>query len=240
MSSTRRDQPVRLWFFRHGQMESHLGDLPLTELGRGQAEAAGERLASEVAPGARVEFMSAPPVRARQTAEGIRRGLERTVGRDDGVALGTPRVEQAIRNGDLFVAGHRVEMVKSAEAVADQLPAGLLTLEEIERNRFFSAFWSAPDPMGYWLNDPDPPGERAADVARRFDEYSRSLCDVATRSPRLYVCATHSGALRALVRHRMGLDDPGEPEYAEAVELDFGVDGVATWRFRDAVVVKPA
>jgi hypothetical protein len=38
----------------------------------------------------------------------------------------------------------------------------------------------------------------------------------------------------------MGLDDPGEPEYAEAVELDFGVDGAATWRFRDAVVVKPA
>jgi broad specificity phosphatase PhoE len=221
-------------------MESHRGDLPLTAAGVAQAEDAGERLAAEVDPGARVEFMSSPTVRAKQTAEGIRRALERTIAGELGVTLATPRVEPAIRNGDLFVAGHRVEMVKSAEAIATQLPPGLLSLEEIEANRFFRAFWSAPDPIGYWLNDPDPPGERAADVARRFYQYARSSYDVASDAPRLFACATHSGALRSLVRHGMGLDDPGEPDYAEAVELSFGADGTATWRFRDAVVTQPA
>jgi broad specificity phosphatase PhoE len=230
--------PIRFLFFRHGQMESHRGDLPLTPAGVGQAEAAGERLAEHLDPGTHVEFISSPTRRARGTAEGIRRGLERSVNGD--VALGTPRVEQAIRNGDIYLAGIRIELVKSAEAVAEQLPPGLMSIDQIERHDFLHGFWTAADPIGFWLNAPSPPGERASDVARRFLDYARSACDVQSDAPRLFVCATHSGVLRSLVRHQLGADDPGEPEYVESVQLGLAPDGTATWRFRDTVVTTPA
>jgi broad specificity phosphatase PhoE len=238
MTSTDVDPPVRFWFFRHGRMESHHGDLPLTEEGRAQAEAAGTRLAAELPVGARVEFASSPPLRAQETAAGIRRGLEG--GAADSVVLGQPRVEEAIRNGDLWLAGHRIELVASAESLLEQLPQGVATIDDIERNRFLHGFWTAPDPIGFWLHHPNPPGERAADVARRFTVYARSMLDVGGDAPRAYVCATHSGVLRSLVTHRMGLDDPGEPGYVEAVALSLSGDGTATWRFRDAVVSDPA
>ena len=57
---------------------------------------------------------------------------------------------------------------------------------------------------------------------------------------RRYVCVTHSGPLRALVRRYVLARDPGEPEYVEAVGLSFAADGSAAWRFRDAVARMPA
>jgi broad specificity phosphatase PhoE len=240
MISPHVDPPVRFWFVRHGRMESHHGDRPLTEEGRAQAEGAGERLAAQLPGGARVEFASSPPLRAQETAAGIRRGLERTLDPGAGVVLGEPRVEPAIRNGDLWLAGHRVELVASPETLLEQLPGGLMTIEQLQRNRFMTGFWSAPDPMGYWLEHPDPPGERSVDVAHRFVAYARSMLDVDGDTPRAFVCATHSGVLRSLVTHRMGVDDPGEPGYVESVALTLAADGTATWSFRDAVVTKRA
>ena len=57
---------------------------------------------------------------------------------------------------------------------------------------------------------------------------------------RRFVCVTHSGPMRALLRRYVVGEDPGEPEYVEAVELAFDGDGGARWRYRAARATVPA
>jgi broad specificity phosphatase PhoE len=229
------DAPLAFWFYRHAEIPSHRGDLPATSAGLVHAEAVGAALARRCPAGARVEFRHAPTIRTVQTAEALRRGVRRGLPQASGVGLGAPRAEPAIRNPDLYVAGHRVEMVSAIEAVAEQLPDDALTRDELDRHAFFSRFVTSPDRVGLWVADDDPPGERADEVAWRLFSWARSLCDTARPYPRRYVCVTHSGPMRALLR-RFVLDrDPGEPEYVEAVELTFDGNGGARWRFRESV-----
>jgi broad specificity phosphatase PhoE len=228
------------WFYRHAEIPSHRGDLPATSAGLVHAEAVGAALASSCPAEARVEFLHAPTVRTVQTAEALRRGFQGGLGAGADVHLGTPRVEPAIRNPDLYVAGHRVEMVSALDAVAAQLPDDALTHDELERNAFFSRFLTSPDRVGLWVADEDPPGERADDVARRFHTWARSMLDTSRPHARCFVCVTHSGPLRAVLRRYVLGRDPGEPEYVEPVELTFGSDGEARWRFRDAHATVPA
>jgi broad specificity phosphatase PhoE len=233
--STPPQTPLAFWFYRHAEIPSHRGDLPATAAGLAHAETVGRALGESCPPGARLEFLHAPTVRTVQTAEALRRGVESGLPAADDGRLGPPRVETAIRNPDLYVAGHRVEMVSAIEAVAEQLPGDALTREELERNAFFARFLTSPDRVGLWVADDDPPGERADDVARRFFTWARSLCDTHRPYARRFVCVTHSGPMRALLRRYVLGHDPGEPEYVEPVELRFAADGSATWRFRDAV-----
>jgi broad specificity phosphatase PhoE len=232
--------PLALWFYRHAEIPSHRGDLPATSGGLVHAESVGAALAPGCPAGARVEFLHAPTVRTVQTAEALRRGVGRGLPAECGVRLGAPRVEPAIRNPDLYLAGHRVEMVSAIEAVAAQLPDDALTREELDRNGFFSRFLTSPDRVGLWVAEADPPGERAEEVARRFFTWARSLLDTTRPYARRYVCVTHSGPMRALLRRYVLDRDPGEPEYVEAVELAFDADGAAAWRFRDAVATVTA
>ena len=141
--------------------------------------------------------------------------------------------EPAIRNPDLYVAGHRVEMVSSAAALAAQLPSGSLDEGQLAAHGFFARFWAVPDRLGVWMRDPDPPGERPEDVARRFFTFARSLVDATGEAPRRVVCVTHSGPLRAIIERFLLGRDPGEPGYVEDVELVLEADGRATWRYRD-------
>jgi broad specificity phosphatase PhoE len=224
--------PVTVSFYRHGEVASHRGDVPLTDRGVRDAEAAGERLASLLS--GEVDLRYAPTLRTRQTLEALRRGAERALGPGSDVRFGEPRVEPAIRNPDLYVAGTRVEMVSSVDALAAQLPEGAVSRDEVAANPFFMRFWAASDRIGVWLEDDDPPGERSADVARRLFTFARSLTDGA--GGRHHVCVTHSGPLRALLREFVLSADPGEPEYAEAVHVTLEADGTASWRFRDARV----
>lgn len=223
---------VHVRFCRHAEIASHSGDLPATAPGLRHAEAVGAEWMVACPRGARVEFLHAPTLRTAQTAAALRAGMQRTASGGDDIRLGAPRVEHAIRNPDLFVAGTRVEMVSSPAALAAQLPA--LDAAQVASHDFFSRFWGAPDRIGCWVDDRDPPGERASDVARRLFAFARSLCDLPDAHPRAYVCVTHSGPIRALVRHHVLDRDPGEPEYVEAVELSFTRAGAARWRYRDA------
>jgi broad specificity phosphatase PhoE len=227
--------PLAFWFFRHAEIPSHRGDLPATEAGLARAEAVGEGLGAACPAGAHVAFLHAPTMRTVQTAEALRRGIERALPPGAEVRLGAPRVEPAIRNPDLYLAGNRVEMVSAIEALAVQLPDHALTPEELDRHPFFSAFVTSPDRIGLWVADDDPPGERADEVAARFFTWARSLGDTERAHARRFVCVTHSGPMRALLRRYVIGEDPGEPEYLEAVELAFDGDGGARWRFRDHV-----
>ena len=165
-------QSPAFWFYRHAEIPSHRGDLPATSAGLEQAELVGARLAASCSPGTRVEFLHAPTVRTVQTAEALRRGFES--GERD-VHLGVPRVEPAIRNPDLYVAGHRVEMVSALDAIAAQLPDDALTRDELERNAFFSRFLTSPTGSAYGSPTTTRPGS-APTTSHAGSTHGRGAC----------------------------------------------------------------
>lgn len=229
------DVALRVHLVRHGQVASHRGNLPLTEEGRRQMEAAGQRFAQALQAGEVVSILHAPTRRTAESAsrlyESLRQDLDETSKRQ--IHLLAPAEEQAIRNPDIYVAGTRVEMVSSAEALAEQVPASGLGPDELAQFPFWRGFWSDSDRIGFWVNHPDPPGEDADTVARRLLTFAASLLDLPYTHPRRSICVTHSPLLRAFLRRYLFGYDPGEPEYAESINLDFAADGSLIICYRD-------
>jgi broad specificity phosphatase PhoE len=176
--------------------------------------------------------MHAPTLRTRQTAQEVRAGMEEALGPYNGVALHEVGGQWAIRNPDIFVAGQRVEMVSSVEALAEQLSAPPVDAEILANHPFFGAFWASSDRIGYWVEHPAPPGEDTMAVARRQMTFATSLLDAPGDAPTRYVLATHSPVLRAILLHYLG-EDPGEPEHLEPVDLTLASGEARELRFRD-------
>ena len=202
----------RLILLRHGEVVSHRGDQPLTEAGREQAERAGHGLASRVT--GPVRLLCSATLRASQTADGIRAGLTAA---DPDLVVGRPTVAFALRNPDLYLAGERVDMVSSAQALADQVPG--LSADAVAAVPFFADFLGTPDRIGRWVEEPLPPGDDVAAVAARIVAFGSSLGDSGPAAPATVVAVTHSPVLRAVAVARLG-QDPGEPPYLEGYALD--------------------
>ncbi len=148
--------------------------------------------------------MHAPTLRTRQSVEEIRSSMAETLGPDASVDLREVGERWAIRNPDLYVAGQRVEMVSSVEALAEQLAAPSVDPETLSKHPFFSEFWASPDRIGYWVEHPDPPGEDTAAVARRQMTFALSLPGVPKNTAVRYVLSTHSPVLRAILLCYLG------------------------------------
>lgn len=206
--------------------------MPLDPSGREEVEASGRRLAGFVRPGEEVHFLTTPTRRTKDTADVIRGTMREALGEQAGLLA--PREEWAIRNPDLFLAGRRVEMMSTPEAVAGQIPDAGLAPAVVDGHVFFNGFFRSPDRIGYWLGHPDPPGEDPTAVARRVVAFGESLLYVAPAHPRRYVCVTHSPVLRAVLI-RFFHHDPGEPEWAESLDLVLDESG-SSLTFRDRQV----
>jgi broad specificity phosphatase PhoE len=201
----RADLPTipALVLLRHGEVASHRGDVPLTRTGRVQAERAGRLLAQLHAD--RAWILAGPTLRAQQTAFLVVHGLT-SANRASQVT--GPTVTSALRNPDLYLAGHRVDMVSTAAAFAAQLPG--VTEEQVTGISFYANFLTSADRIGYWLHHDNPPGDTVAAVAARMHRFAASLGDA--RPVDLAIGITHSPVLRALSMHYQG-KDPGEPDY---------------------------
>ena len=224
---------VKVHWLRHGQVASHRGDVPITDEGIAQSRERGRILAEDLSPGEIVHFMHAPTLRTRQTIEEVRTTMTEALGPDRDVDLLEVREQQAIRNPDLFVAGQRVEMVSSVEALADQLSEPPVASATLSENPFFKEFWASPDRIGYWVKHPDPPGENAAAVARRQLTFATSLRELVEDRPMRYVLSTHSPVLRAILTCYLETE-PGEPEYLESIDFILSKGKPAELRFRDS------
>ena len=189
-------------------------------------------LAEDISPGEVVHFMHAPTLRTRQTVEEVRASMEETLGSDGGAELLEVSEQWAIRNPDIFVAGQRVEMVSSVEALAEQLSAPPVDADTLANHPFFSAFLASSDRIGYWVEHPDPPGEDTVAVARRQMTFATSLLDKQEDRPLRYVLATHSPVLRAILLCYLG-EDPGEPGHLEPIDLILSSGDEPELCFRD-------
>ena len=204
----------------------------MTESGLAQSRDRGRLLAGDLSPGEIVHFMHAPTLRTRQTVEEIRTSMVETLSPGGGMNLLDVREQGAIRNPDLYVAGQRVEMVSSAEALAEQLSAPPVDPETLANHPFFGAFLASSDRIGYWVEHPDPPGEDTVAVARRQMTFATSLLDKQEDRPVRYVLATHSPVLRAILLCYLG-EDPGEPGHLEPIDLTLSSGEAPELCFRD-------
>ena len=174
----------------------------MTEAGLVHAERTGKAIGSCV--DAPLSVMYGGTTRTGETAEAIVRGIgdpERVAGPIDTFAL---------RNPDMYLAGARVNMVSSAASLAEQVEG--MTAEQVEANEWWTTFFQAPDRIGWWLAQNDPPGETGRDLARRIHRFARSFIDPGPHRGRFLVCVTHSPLLRAVLSAATG-QDPGEPPF---------------------------
>lgn len=203
-----------LILLRHGEVASHRGDVPVTRDGLAYAEHVGKLLGSSVSGAVHLAFGGTR--RTRETAEALAKGLDRP---DHVVG---PRDSTALRNPDMYLAGERVNMVSSPEALAAQV-AGL-SLDQAALHPWWRRFMGSPDRIGMWLEDPRPPGEDRQTVARRVLSFAQSLTDEGPTSGATFIGVTHSPIIRAVAIDQLG-EDPGELEYVSGLRMTFGVDG---------------
>jgi broad specificity phosphatase PhoE len=199
---------IRVLLLRHGEVASHRGDVPVTEEGLVLAERTGKALSQQSDRPLTVLFGGTR--RTRETAEAIIRGVA------DPDRVEGPADSFALRNPDMYLAGTRVNMVSSAEALAEQVPG--MTVEQAAANEWWSRFFVSPDRIGWWLGHDSPPGETAADLGARIDRFVRSVADPGPLQGRLVVCLTHSPVLRAVLLRATG-EDHGEPGFVTGAQV---------------------
>lgn len=216
------DEGVRLYLLRHGEVSSHKGDVPITSTAAEQATGVGEQLAQSIQ--GPVAVLSGETRRTMETAEHVVQGLRHSAG----VARG-PTVAHALRNPDLYLAGRRVDMVSSPEALAAQVPG--LHPEDIADLEFFPRFIGESDRIGWWLRHPHPPGEDAVTVAARIRAFAHSFLNPYRPDHAVIVAVTHSPLLRAVGLEELG-QDIGEPDWLSGLMLEISPSGsIATSLF---------
>ena len=190
--------------------------MPITDAAERQAFLAGQGFGRRHA-GA-VLILSGETRRAIDTAAHMAKGVTDVGGR----VLG-PQVTFALRNPDLYVAGTRVNMVSTADALAEQVDG--LTADEVADLDFFPEFFESPDRIGWWLTHESPPGETAAALAARVRSFALSLTDPIPGNPEMVVAVTHSPLLRAVGVDLVGRDI-GEPDWISGgLLLEISRDG---------------
>lgn len=212
----------QLLLLRHGEVESHRGDVPVTPAGLETAVEVGRHLAAQAA-GRRLRVISGETRRTRDTAAAVIRGAL-----DGGADVLDDGIAFALRNPDLYLGGVRVNMVSSEQAFAEQVPG--LAESDIGKLAFYPDWLTVPDRVGWWVAHENPPGDSAADVARRIERFAASFSD--HNGDELVAGVTHSPVLRALAVHCTGTD-PGEPAWLAGIEVDVADDRGVTFRVLD-------
>lgn len=206
---------MRLYLIRHGEVASHKGDVPITPYGERQAFEVGQVLGRrESGP---VLILTGETQRAMETANHLAKGVAEV-----GVRVLGPQVAFALRNPDLYLAGTRVSMVSSAEALAEQVEG--FSAEHVASLGFFPEFFDSPDRIGWWLTHESPPGEDVAAVIARLRAFVTSLTDPIPGEPDAVVAVTHSPLLRAAGLDLLGRDI-GEPPWVSGLLIEVESDG---------------
>ena len=128
---------VRFLLLRHGRVAHHRGDVPLTEMGTAQAEAAGRYFATE---GIEIAgLLSGETLRTRDTADKFAAAYRSACDRD----LPDPVVSFGLRNPDLYLGGHRINLGEGAEFLASQAPG--VDPATVEESVFYNGIINASD-----------------------------------------------------------------------------------------------
>lgn len=210
---------------RHGRIPNYEADQSLTAEGRAEALAVGRGLAASIRPGETIHFCSSPARRARETAvllcEGLRQALAEI---KVAAAVSLPvEVDDRLQNNQFYLNG------SSYDPMLPLIDVARWRLQELpspEIQAFLDlqiGFWSAPDPVEYWLNHPHSLAESPQAVAKRVRAclIERMSNGSADNSFRRDICVSHSANLRAFLLGVFGRD-LGPPAFSGMLTISQG------------------
>lgn len=212
---------TQVHIIRHGETQGYSTESGLTPLGSWQVHRRGFDISKSIREGERVHIVCADTNRARQTSEGIRKGLLDGLtmwGREAEISEVYPMEE--FRNFQVWtpeglrdVTGafrlYKREMEKYERVALGDRPTWL-----VEIDRFWKTQQGGADPITLWTQIPmlnfEPPSATVrrfwAGIQRIQDEYPGDRI----------IVGTHSGPIRVFAISAFGYD-PGEPYNTEEV-----------------------
>ncbi len=224
---------------RHGETQGYSTESGLTPLGSWQVHRRGFDISKSIKNDDRIRIVCADTNRARQSAEGIRRGLL------DGLTMWdrtahiseiTPMEE--FRNFQVWtpeglrdVTGafrlYKKEMEKYERVALGDRPTWL-----VEMDRFWSTQAGGADPITLWTQIPmlsfEPP---SATVRRFWAGIQRTMAEYPGER---IIVSTHSGPIRVFAISAFGYD-PGEPYNTEEVIVRMMSNNSAFIAYRNRV-----
>ncbi len=240
---------VEVRLIRHGQTQGYISDGALTALGRWQAHRKGADLAKGIKEGMTIKFPHAPTARAKETAEGVRGGIESSLSRFGigGVTLEDPEPNNWFNNFQVFVGDGREMDVTAAFMEFANLReeyqrsgTGDRPGWMVEMDRFFQIQNGGGDPITSWLTQPMQYFEPSALVVRRHWKGIVEIAKSVDANTKVFACG-HSGPIRAVATSAVG-HDPGEPHNTEDVRIKVYNDyehAVVTYRGRGLEIEIP-
>lgn len=230
---------------RHGETQGYSTESGLTPLGSWQSHRRGFDISKSVKDGERVHIVCADTNRARQTAEGISKGLldGLTMWNRTAAVTGVTAMEE-FRNFQVWtpeglrdVTGafrlFKKEMEKYERVAMGDRPTWL-----VEMDRFWRTQQGGGDPITYWTQIPMLNFEPPSATVRRF---WAGIQRVQQEHPGdRVIVGTHSGPIRVFAISAFGYD-PGEPYNTEEVivRLVDGNSAFIAYRNRVQVVGVP-
>jgi len=230
---------TQIHIIRHGETQGYSTESGLTPLGSWQVHRRGFDISKGIKAGERVHIACADTNRARQTAEGIRKGLL------DGLTLWGKQAEisevsamEEFRNFQVWTPEglrdvtsafrlYKKEMERYERLGSGRRPAWL-----VEIDRFWRTQQGGADPITLWTQIPMLNFEPPSATVRRF---WAGILRIRQEHPgdRIIV-GTHSGPIRVFAISAFGYD-PGEPYNTEEVIVRLTEEGSAFIAYRNRV-----
>lgn len=212
---------TQVHIIRHGETQGYSTESGLTPLGSWQVHRRGFDISKSIREGERVHIVCADTNRARQTSEGIRKGLL------DGLTMWGREAEisevhamEEFRNFQVWtpeglrdVTGafrlYKREMEKYERVALGDRPTWL-----VEMDRFWKTQQGGADPITLWTQIPMLNFEPPSATVRRFWAGIQRI--QAEHPGDRIIVGTHSGPIRVFAISAFGYD-PGEPYNTEEV-----------------------
>lgn len=206
---------------RHGRIPNYDADQSLTAQGREEVLAVGRGLGGLIKPGETVRFCSSPARRARETAALLGQGIVKT---NTTAVLVTPiAVDDRLQNSQVYLNGSSYDPMLPLLDVARWRVQTAPSPENEAVLAYQTQFWSAPDPITYWLTHSSPLAESPEAVVERLRAGLRERLagPEGDHSLRREICVTHSANIRAFLRQVFGRD-LGTPAFGEMLTISDG------------------
>ena len=243
---TRNSTMVEVRLIRHGQTQGYIADGALTPLGQWQAHRKGQDLAKGLKEGMTVKFPHAPTARAKETAIGVRNGVETALAKYGiaDVTLEDPTPEDRFNNFQVWAGDKPMDVTGAFLQFANIRETQLGTGERpgwiVEMDRFYRIENAGGDPITSWLTMPLQYFEPPIMVVRRHWKAVVDWVKNSAPNTKIFMCG-HSGPIRAVATSAVG-HDAGEPNNTEDVRIKVYDDyehAVVTYRGRGLEIVIP-
>jgi broad specificity phosphatase PhoE len=230
---------TQVHIIRHGETQGYSTDSGLTPLGGWQVRRRGFDISKSIKNDEQIRIVCADTSRARQTAEGIRRGIldgltmwDRTAQISEVTSLEEFRnfqvwTPEGLRDVTGAFRLYKKEMEKFERVALGDRPTWL-----VEIDRFWSTQAGGADPITLWTQVPMLNFEPPSATVRRFWAGIQRI--MAEHPGDRIIAATHSGPIRVFTINAFGYD-AGEPYNTEEVIVRMMSNNSAFIAYRNRV-----